>query len=391
MLELETSLNVARQKNANEVTAGQLDAEEARVNAVKGGADKVVKISEDEAAKRLAIQQQVQDILNKGENEIFLASLSEGDRRNAELAQEFDDRVAQIREAFDKLRKLAGEDPAKLAEIQRQEGEAITESIRQQEAEVLNLKKEFDAEDVALAQKTAKELSDIEQKAADESRKLAEEEQAQLQRENIEELSNFIDGAIALLARRNEAERKAAEERLAGINDDFAAQLSANEAFDQSEQNRARKRQAILAEQAAAIAAERDRIAEENKAARDARSKEFIAFLLDELEKIVLINAVKIQSFLAADGAKFGPVGVAAGLAQGAIFALLIKALFAGVKAAVLGAYTGEELVGSAGEKPIWSGRDGYLRRVHKNEGIVDAATNVKYLPVDQRDARREL
>lgn len=381
VLELETSLNVARQKNANEVTAGQLDAEEARVNAVKGSSDKVIKISEDEAAKRIAIQQQVQDILNKGENEVFLASLSEREKRNAQLAQEFDDRVAQIREAFDKLRKLAGEDPAKLAEIQRQEGEAITESIRQQEAEALNLKKEFDAEDVALAGKTAKELLDIEQKAADERRKLAEE-QAQLQRENIEELSNFIDGAIALLARRNEAEREAAEERLAGINDDFAAQLSANEAFDQSEQNRARKRQAILAEQAAAIAAERDRIAEEDKAARDARSKEFINFLLDELEKIVLINAAKIQATLAGEGAVLGPAGVIAGLAQGAIFALLIKALFAGVKAAVLGAYTGEELVGANGEKPVWSGRDGYLRRVHKNEGIVDAQTNVKYLPV---------
>ena len=381
VLELETSLNVARQKNANEVTAGQLDAEEARVNAVKGSSDKVVKVSEDEAAKRLAIQQQVQDILNKGENEIFLASLSEREKRNAQLAQEFDDRVAQIREAFDKLRKLAGEDPAKLAAIQQAEGEAITESIRQQEAEALKLKQDFDAEDIELAKKTAKELLDIEQKAADERRKLAEE-QAQLQRENIEELSNFIDGAISLLARRNEEERKAAEERLAGINDDFAAQLSANEAFDQSEQNRARKRQAILAEQASAIAAERDRIAEEDKQAREVRSKEFINFLLDELEKIVLINAAKIQAFLAGDGAKFGPIGVAAGLAQGAIFALLIKALFAGVKAAVLGAYTGEELVGANGEKPVWSGRDGYLRRVHKNEGIVDAATNVKYLPI---------
>ena len=346
---------------------------------MKGGSDKVVKISEDEAAKRIAIQQQVQDILNKGENEVFLASLTEREKRNAQLAQEFDDRVAQIREAFDKLRKLAGEDPAKLAAIQQAEGDAITESIRQQEAETLKLKQDFDAEDVALAQKTAKELLDIEQKAADERRKLAEE-QAQLQRDNIEELSNFIDGAIELLARRNDAEREAAEERITNINADFAAQLAANEAFDQSEQNRARKRQAILTEQAAAVAAERDRIAEEDKAAREARSKEFINFLLDELEKIILINAAKIQAQLAGEGAFLGPAGVLAGLAQGAVFALLIKALFAGVKAAVQGAYTGEELVGQ-GEKPLWSGRDGYLRRVHKNEGIVDAETNVKYLP----------
>lgn len=379
--ELNQALLVASGKTANEVRDAQLKAEEDRLNGVKSSSSAVIKVSEDEAAKRIAIQQQVQDILNKGENEIFLASLSDREKRNAQLAQEFDDRVAQIREAFDKRRKLAGEDPAKLAAIQKAEGEAITESIRQQEAEALKLKQDFDAEDIELAGKTAKELLDIEQKAADERRKLAEE-QAQLQRENIEELSNFIDGAIGLLARRNEAERKAAEERLAGINDDFAAQLSANEAFDQSEQNRARKRQAILAEQASAIAAERDRIAEEDKQAREVRSKEFINFLLDELEKIVLINAAKIQATLAGEGAVLGPAGVIAGLAQGAIFALLIKALFAGVKAAIQGAYTGEELVGANGEKPIWSGRDGYLRRVHKNEGIVDAETNVKYLPV---------
>ncbi len=43
-------------------------------------------------------------------------------------------------------------------------------------------------------------------------------------------------------------------------------------------------------------------------------------------------------------------------------------------------AFIGEERVGKH-ESPIWSGPDGYLRRVHKDEGIVDARTNMEHLP----------
>lgn len=48
---------------------------------------------------------------------------------------------------------------------------------------------------------------------------------------------------------------------------------------------------------------------------------------------------------------------------------------------AITGAYTGEERVG-VNERPQLPGtRDRFLRRVHKNEGIVDADTNMAFLP----------
>ena len=67
------------------------------------------------------------------------------------------------------------------------------------------------------------------------------------------------------------------------------------------------------------------------------------------------------------------------GITRGLILAGIVKALFAAAKSAIAGAYTGEERVGM-GEAPLWQGRDGYLRRVHKNEGIVDAETNLAFL-----------
>jgi hypothetical protein len=49
---------------------------------------------------------------------------------------------------------------------------------------------------------------------------------------------------------------------------------------------------------------------------------------------------------------------------------------------AIAGAYEGERRVGSGNERPQLPGtRDRYLRRVHKDEGIMDAPTNMKYLP----------
>lgn len=329
---------------------------------------------EAKAKKLIAELAKLDAPVGKAEVDALFAEI-ERQRASAESAIRADANAKTEKEEQDAQKRITG--------IIQNEGQRRLQAIQDEYDERLKDNDKFIKDDAQNEKNRAALLRGLDQALADErlrQQKEANAEQLKLQEENIDALSDFIVRAIELSSKANDVDEAARQKRLDNINADFAAQLAANEAFDQSEQNRARKRQAILTEQAAAIAAERDRIAEEDKAAREARSKEFINFLLDELEKIILINAAKIQAQLAGEGAFLGPAGVLAGLAQGAVFALLIKALFAGVKAAVQGAYTGEELVGQ-GEKPLWSGRDGYLRRVHKNEGIVDAETNVKYLP----------
>jgi hypothetical protein len=109
------------------------------------------------------------------------------------------------------------------------------------------------------------------------------------------------------------------------------------------------------------------------KSAEDT-SKALIGIALEAAEQQALISAA---SAIAKELGNKGIAGIVTGLAAAAI----IKAAFAALRSQISGAYEGERLIGAGGERPVWSGKDGFLRRVHKNEGIVDAKTNTKYLP----------
>lgn len=88
---------------------------------------------------------------------------------------------------------------------------------------------------------------------------------------------------------------------------------------------------------------------------------------------------MELVANLVSAGSKVGPVGAAAGLAAGGVFSAILQGLLNKLKAQTPGAYTGEREIGANGEAPTWSGRDGYLRRVHRGESIIAADKVKKY------------
>lgn len=416
---IETAQNridfLTQQSEEKRLAAAQ-KTEEGRIKAAK----KAAEIDE--------LQDQLATIVIEVQDEGLKASVSEVERAVLESDQRFQESAARVEKILKQLAELGVkvEDKDKKAILDSIEAErAKAESAIRAENNAKAEKQEIDAQkritDAILSEgdRRLQAIRDEYQQRLDDNAKFIKDEATQernraalllamddaLAKERLRQaeeaskesekrlldglriLEDFVTGFIDILGERNDGEEAARAERLSNIEDDFAAQLAANEQFDQSEQNRARKRASIIAEQERQLAAERERIAQEEQAQREARSKELIGLLLDQLSKVVEIAAVEIMVNSAKQGSIFGgPVGALSGLAQGAIVAALVRALFAGLKSAI-GAYEGERLVGQ-GESPIFQGRDGYIRRVHKNEGIIDAQTNLANLAM--LDSMRE-
>lgn len=169
--------------------------------------------------------------------------------------------------------------------------------------------------------------------------------------------------------RADEQARKNAQ----GVADFYNAQY---EQQLQAQQQLMEQRVGIISDSAAAATSVLAQAAAEGESLTAETQKALLLILLDALEKQITLQGVGIVSGTTAGGATTGgPAGAAAGLAQGLALSALIKALFAGAKAAISAAYTGEEYVGG---KPMWSGRDGHLRRVHTGERIVTAKDNAE-------------
>lgn len=109
-------------------------------------------------------------------------------------------------------------------------------------------------------------------------------------------------------------------------------------------------------------------------------SKAIVTLLLDTLEKIILANAFQVQAISAGapDPANVASGGIF-GIARGIILAGLVKALFGAAKAAITANFEGDPYVGGDGTRPMWSGRDGYLRRLDKGERVVTSKDNDRY------------
>lgn len=181
--------------------------------------------------------------------------------------------------------------------------------------------------------------------------------------------------------------REEQQKRIDDLNDYASALAAQNEAnrisaIEQQEQENREKLELVQAYSTAV--GELVVLASENS---QEATKAAVNLALDAISQIALAAVQKSADAAIASAtvtalsqpdsvATFG----AAGFVRAAILTALIRAALAAAKSAIQGSYEGEERVGQ-GERPIWQGKDGYLRRVHKNEGIVDAETNMKYLP----------
>lgn len=388
--QLEVDLNKARGKANNEVLAAQVEAEEKRVESVRDGSNKVVKVQEDEAAKRAKIIASIQDIQAEGENEVFLASLGATDKALAELAQKFDERVARIRAAFDELRKSFGEgtpqaDTKALAAITKSEGEAIAAEIRFQETQAQAIREQANADERAKEKEQADKLLKIQQDA--DEKRLAEIKRAADER-NAVVLSSLTQLAQVL----GEAVFNAGGERLAALESQHDAELdSIGRRFDkelalnaEANSGRAGLTRAGIQRQKELEAERAQAILDSDRAFNEAREREDEAFRKKQKAAIIsaLLDVLQVELTAAIARVALKEIGSKGflGIATTAILSAVLAGFFAAAKAKLTGAYEGEALVGGDGRRPDFPGeRDAYAYRLHKGERVVRARTNMRH------------
>lgn len=109
-------------------------------------------------------------------------------------------------------------------------------------------------------------------------------------------------------------------------------------------------------------------------------SKQVVGLLLDTLEKIIIASAFGVQALsaqsLTPDNIATGGIS---GIARGVVLAGLVRALFGIAKAQLTANFDGDPYVGGDGSRPMWSGRDGYIRRLDKGERVVTSKDNDRY------------
>jgi hypothetical protein len=325
--------------------------------------------------QRLALQQKQSDTSIEGQ--IELAKLkAQGDQIEA-------DRISANRRAQAISRGIDAQSAAEQQERIKQLAEA--EAERQQQR--IETQQEVDARLDELRQE--RELAGLSEtdRAIAEARLRAQKEieVAGALFDSLEKLA--ADDAQALIDIRAQQ-----AENIALIEQGLVEKITAirTEADEKDEEKRKADSERLKAEEAERLAVVQEAATQAQdivvgladgsiKSAEDA-SKALIGIALDAAEKQALIAVTNATTGSIAS-AQSVATGGAAGIAQAAILAALIRGAFALLKSQLAGAYTGERVVGDRGGPRIWNGRDGYLRRVHEGEGIIDASTNRKYLP----------
>lgn len=362
----ERRVNSIVEQGATERAAAEQKAEAARAKAVA------------EAARRRQVietnEKTLQETLDRLAQEQVDRTATEAEREVNIVTRKYADIEAKTKEGFAKIREVT--DQSGQEELAQQEAEAIVQITEARDAE----------------------LAALEKKRADWATKTREEQLEQVRQSLLSETEQKREAILVQL----DLDRAAAEASIANVEErnatiaaltakaeqDLSLIVSEEQAKRLEQEKQAQANQQALLQENAQIATDFavasaeliGQVAAGNEDIAKNAAKVLTTLLLDTLEKIILANAFQVQAISA--GAP-DPANVATGgtlgITRGLILAGIVKALFAAAKSAIAGAYTGEERVGM-GEAPLWQGRDGYLRRVHKNEGIVDAETNLAFL-----------
>jgi hypothetical protein len=349
--------------------------EEARKEAIRQKAREARKKAEEQDAKnaeqRVQAQAKLDDVLNGLADDRLARTQTDGEKEITATEKKYAD-----------LQKVAQEGIQKLREASPPGAEA---AIAQQEANIL----------VQIETAKQEELTQVRQKAAEDLAKEREEGREQLRKTLLDDtelqreaILEQFDADVALaeksienLEERNETIRKLTEQAQKDltkiVTDEEQKRIDAETA---AAEQRAALQQANLdlvksfAEQSLATLVQS---AAEGKGLQEEAAKQLLVLLLDTVEKIVLLNAINAQTGAIALG--FSTGNPAAGIIAGIAVTAIIKGLFAAVKASILGNYKGDDFVGGDGSRPMWNGRDGFLRRLDYGERVVTGKTNAKY------------
>ena len=348
------------EQGANERAASEQKSAAAREKAIADAARKAQIIEQ--------AQQGINATLEKLASEELDRTATDAEREVNIVTRKYADIESKTKEGFEKIRQASSAEDR--AQIEQQQADALVQITAARDAE----------------------LAALEKKRADEANKTREEQLEQVRKSLLSETEAQREAILVKL----DADRAAAEASITNLEERNAviAELTKNaeaeltlvlsdEQKKRAEQDRAaQEAQRQLLEENATIISDFavasgeliGQAAAGNEEIAKNAAKVLTTLLLDTLEKIVLANAFQVQAVSA--GAP-DPANVASGgtfgIARGIILAGLVKALFAAAKGAIQGAYVGEEYVGGT---PMWSGKDGHLRRLHDGERVVTADKN---------------
>lgn len=326
------------------------------------------------AEQRVQAQAKLDDILNTLADEQLARTQTEAEKE-----------VTATEKKYEDLEKVARDGIEKLREVSPPGAEA---AIAQQEANIL----------VQIAKAKEEELAEIRRKAAEDLAKEREEGREKLRKQLLDEteaqreaILERFDEDVALAeksiedqAERDEVIRKLrekAEKDLTGvISTAEEERLELERAAAEERKRREQERIDILKNASADALGILIQSAAEGEALSQESSKALLLLMLDTLEKIMLAQAFQAQAMVT--GAPT-PDNIATGGISGTIKGIamfaLIKGLFSAVKGILTANYTGDPFVGGDGSRPMWSGRDGFLRRLDYGERVVTGKTNAKY------------
>ena len=355
--------------------AGIVEQEEQKKAAIRAKAIAAREKAEQEAAKkaeqRAAAEAKLNEVVADLARESFERGLTDAEREVEAVKKKYADLEAATLEGAQKLREAS---PASAqSEITAKEAKAI----------------------IAIDKAKNEELAALEKKRAEDAAKTREEEVERIRKSLLsetelqrEEVNNKYDELLAAAEKNikdeDELERvrlglaKKREEALTGIvTNEERKRTEAAQAEQQRREQLQQQNAQLITDFAvqtsnivAAAAANAEDIGEQ-------ASKAIVGLLLDTLEKIILANAFQVQAISAGapDPANVASGGIF-GIARGIVLAGIVKALFGAAKAAITANYEGDPYVGGDGSKPMWSGRDGFLRRLDRGERVVRTKTN---------------
>lgn len=345
----------------NKAAADKAIAEAKRVSDErKKAADEAAKTEAERVKAFEAAEAQLGKLADDARRKRELAALSASDREVAILEDGYAKQVEAAKDAFEKLAALAPAGPQgddERAEAAKVQAQALTDIEAQKNADLEALR--------------ARDL---------ESTRAALLSKQELEREAINTAQNELAAEVERLYADGEAKTAALEqierdrqERLAGIiTEAQQAELDRLQSQQEQQAELISGFGSQLAQLSGEIAAGQIKGAKET-------SKALASIALTSVGQIVQAKIVELVANLVSAGSKVGPVGAAAGLAAGGVFSAILQGLLNKLKAQTPGAYTGEREIGANGEAPTWSGRDGYLRRVHRGESIIAADKVKKY------------
>lgn len=357
-----TERAAVRANQIREQSAAAAEAARAKRKAAEEkAAAQEIKRAQDVVNAKAAIEARVAEINTQAAQ----AGMTDQQKAEAEVEARYAKELQATLEAFAALRKLQEGNASEVEALDRQSAEVALQIEANKNAELAKMR-----EDAAMTQ--AKSAEDVLAKIRE-----ATQSEADNRRDAINEQFNAMRGA----AEKNITNAEDLSDALIDIEKARSAKLAeikdeADVAAAEKEKAAQEQRIAIISGASQSLNALLEQMAAGQIGTAEEAGKALVGITIDTVGAIVQAKIVEMIAKSAAFGAEAGPVGAAVGLAAGTALGAILKGLLNALKGQIAGNYDGDPYVSGT---PMWSGRDGHLRRLHTGERVVTAKDNADH------------